>query len=115
MFARVREMFNKSRIMPKIIELVLELVEAELEVTRDDILSGSRKAETVDARHMAVRLLYGRNVYVSRIASALGLSRRSVNYAVTAFDSRMETNRALRGAYAKIAKKLGEICEATGK
>lgn len=100
--------------MPKFAEFadnVLDLVAYELEISKEQILSKSRNAETVDARHMAVRLLHSHNVYPSRIASIFGLSPRSIHYIITTFDARLQANRSLRNNYVKIAKKLGENCE----
>lgn len=102
--------------MPKIAELadhVLELVAEELDVPKNSILSKSRKAEIVDARHMAAKLLHARNIYPSRIAEFFGVSPRTVQYVITSFDARIQTNRALRSSYAKPAKRLGENCETT--
>lgn len=104
--------------MPKITELadyVLELVAEELDVTKDSILSKSRKAEIVDARHMTTKLLHTRNIYPSRIAEIFGMSPRTIQYVITSFDARIQTNRALRNSYAKLAKRLGENCETTAK
>lgn len=104
--------------MPKIAELVdsvLELVSDELEITRASILSRSRDAETVDARHMAVRLLRAHGVYPSRIAEIFHLSPRNIHYVITSFDARTQTNRKLRNVYAKIAKQLGNNFETTEK
>ena len=104
--------------MPKIAELadyVLELVAEELDVPKDLILSKSRKAEIVDARHMVAKLLHIRNVYPSRIAEIFGVSPRSIHYIITSFDARIQTNRMLRNSYAKLAKALCENCETTAK
>lgn len=104
--------------MPKISELaghVLDLVAEELEVTKEQILSKSRKAEIVDARHMAARLLHYRNVYPSRIATIFGVSTRSIHYVITSFDARIQTNRALRNSYIKLAKTLCGNCEIIAK
>lgn len=104
--------------MPKIAEFadnVLELVADELEVPKDEILSKSRKAEVVDARHMAVKLLHCHDVYPSRIASVFDVSPRSIHYVITSFDARIQTNRSLRNSFAKLAKHLGENSEATAK
>lgn len=104
--------------MPKIAELanhVLDLVADELEVTKESILSKSRKAEVVDARHMTAKLLHANHVYPSRIAEIFGLSARNIQYVITSFDARIQTNRALRNSYAKIAKALTENCETTTK
>lgn len=104
--------------MPKIAELaghVLDLVAEELDVPKESILTKSRKAEIVDARHMAAKLLHIRNVYPSRIADIFGVSARTVQYVITSFDARIQTNKALRNLYAKLTKRLGENCEITAK
>lgn len=104
--------------MPKIAELadhVLELVAEELDVTKEQILSKSHKAEIVDARHMVAKLLHMRNIYPSRIAKIFGVSTRTVQYVITSFDARIQTNRMLRNSYAKLAKTLCENCETTAK
>lgn len=104
--------------MPKIAEFadnVLELVAEELEVPKERILSKSRKAEVVDARHMAAKLLHTHDVYPSRIAVIFGLSARNIQYVITSFEARIQTNMSLRNSFAKLAKKLGENCETTTK
>ena len=104
--------------MPKIAELaghVLDLVAEELDVPKESILTKSRKAEIVDAQHMAAKLLHIRNVYPSRIADIFGVSARTVQYVITSFDARIQTNKALRNSYAKLTKRLGENCEITAK
>lgn len=104
--------------MPKIAELtnhILGIVAEEFDVPQDSILSKSRKAEIVDARHMVAKLLHIRNIYPSRIAEIFGVSPRTVQYVITSFDARIQTNRALRSSYAKLAKRLGENCETTAK
>lgn len=104
--------------MPKIAILadrILEIVAEELDVPKESILSKSRKAEIVDARHMTAKLLHIHNVYPSRIAEIFEVSPRSIQYAITSFDARIQTNRALRNSYAKLAKILGGNCETTAK
>lgn len=104
--------------MPKIAELtdhILSIVAEELDVPKESILSKSRKAEIVDARHMTAKLLHIRNVYPSRIAEIFGVSPRSIHYVITSFDARIQTNRTLRNNYAKLAKTLCENCETTAK
>lgn len=62
--------------MPKLAELtdrILALVAEETEMPKETILSKSRAAEAVDARHMAIWLLHSNGVYSSRIAAAFGL------------------------------------------
>ena len=104
--------------MPKIARLadhILEIVAEELDVPKESILSKSRKAEIVDARHMAAKLLHVCNVYPSRIAEIFGVSARTIQYVITSFGARIQTNRALRNSYAKLAKTLCENCEVIAK
>lgn len=64
--------------MPKIAEfatVVLDLVAEELDVPKEQILSKSRMAEVVDARHTAVKLLHSNNVYPAKIAAAFDVSQ----------------------------------------
>lgn len=103
-------------IMPKIAELadyIIGLVAEELDVPKESILSKSRKAEIVDARHTAAKLLHACNVYPSRIAEIFGVSARTVQYVITSFDARIQTNRSLRSSYAKLAKAVCKNCEVT--
>lgn len=100
--------------MPKIAEFadhVLDLVAEEPDVPKESIMSKSRNAEVVDARHLSAMLLHKSSVYPSRIASIFGVSPRSIQYVITSFDARIQTNRALRNSYAKLAKTLCENCE----
>lgn len=104
--------------MPKIAELadrIISIVAEELDVPKESIMSKSRNAEIVDARHMAAMLLYKSNVYPARIALIFGVSPRTVQYAITSFSARIQTNRTLRNSYAKLAKILCENCETTAK
>lgn len=104
--------------MPKIAELanhIIETVAEELDVPKESILSKSRKAEIVDARHMVAKLLHIRDIYPSRIAEIFGVSPRTVQYVITSFEARIQTNRMLRNSYAKLTKRLGENYEVTAK
>lgn len=95
--------------MPKIAELadrVITLVTEESDIPKEAILSKSRTAEVVDARHLAIKLLHANNVYPSRIASIFNLSTRCINYAITNFEHRVSQNNVFRSNYETIKKKL---------
>ena len=102
--------------MPKFTELVariVALVTEETEIPGELILSKSRTAEVVDARHLAIRLMYSKDIYPKRIAEAFGLSARSVRHIITTFDARIQANRSLGSNLAKIRKQLGDNSEIT--
>ncbi len=97
--------------MPKIAELadrLLDLIADETEIPKELILSKSRAAEVVDARHLAIKLLHSKDIYPSKIASLFNISTRCVNYAITNFDCRVSQNNVLRYSYETIKKKLKE-------
>lgn len=97
--------------MSKIAEFanhVLDLVSVETEIAKELILSKSRAAEVVDARHLAIMLLHSKDVYPKRIAEIFNMSPRSIRHIITTFDSRIQTNKPLRYNLAKIRKQLGD-------
>lgn len=95
----------------ELIGRVIGIVAEETEIECGRILSKDRTAEVVDARHMAVMLLFKAGVYTSRIAKAFGLTPRNVQYIITDFDSRAEGNRPLRIMYETIRKRLRNTLE----
>lgn len=104
--------------MSKIVEFadrVLNLVTTETEIPKELILSKSRTAEVVDARHLAIKLLHTKDIYPKRIAEVFGMSPRTVHYIITQFDTRIQANKSLRNNFAKIAKQLGNNNEITWK
>lgn len=102
--------------MPKIAEFanhVLDLVAEETEIPKELILSKSRAAEVVDARHLAIKLLYLKGIYPKRIAEIFGMSARSVRHIITTFDTRTQANRPLGYNLAKVRKQLGDTSAMT--
>lgn len=95
--------------MPKLTELtatIIDFVATEFEVPKEMILSKSRNAEAVDARHAVAMLLYKSGIYVSRIAGILRVSPRYVQYIVTEFEGRLQSNRPLRMTYERVLARL---------
>lgn len=85
---------------------VLSIVAEETDIPEELILSKSRAAEVVDARHLAIKLLHSKDIYPKRIAEIFGMSPRSVHYVLTAFDGRMRLNRSLRMSYEVLKRQL---------
>lgn len=95
--------------MPKTAELanhIIELVAEELDVPKESILSKSRKAEIVDARHMAIKLLHSKDIYPKRIAEVFGITTRSVHYIISNFDNRIGVNKSLKLSYEALKRKI---------
>lgn len=85
----------------------LNLVSKETEILVERILSSCKDAETVDARHLLVRLLADRGMYPAQIAVCIHKTERTVNYMITNFQCRAETRKMLRINWENIKKMLG--------
>ena len=104
--------------MPNIAELtdrVITLVAEDTDMPKEAILSKSRTAEVVGARHLAIKLLHSKDIYPSRISAIFGMSPRSVRHVITAFDARAQANKSLGYNLARIRKQLGESSDITRK
>lgn len=96
--------------MSKIVELahsIIIAVERETDISKSQILSNTKQAEIVDARHLAIKLLSLNGIYPERIAGVFGISRRNVHYALSSFEDRLRFNYQLRNNYEIIRKQLG--------
>ncbi|MEQ3166085.1 hypothetical protein AAA214_23390 [Parabacteroides goldsteinii] len=93
----------KSEIFAKILRIVSE----ETEISANDILSGSKDMDIVDARYLLVHLLYERGFYPSQIALHVCKTKRSINYILSSFSDRLRGGKILRIQYENIKKILG--------
>lgn len=96
-------------------EYIITLAAREFDVCKEDIVSGNRHTETVDARHVVIKLLYQQGFYPGRIASILNQSPRTITYAITNFDSRIKMNPLMNHSYVIIAQLLRNYLDITGK
>lgn len=85
----------------------LNLVSKETEIPVDRILSLCKDTETVDARHLLVRLLTDSGMYPAQIAICIKKTERTVNYMITNFQCRAETRKMLRINWENIKKSFG--------
>lgn len=67
---------------------ILECVAFETEITKEQILSCCRTAETVDARYILIYLLSREGFYNAEIANLLKMSRQSVGQVLNRFHDR---------------------------
>lgn len=85
----------------------LNLVSKETEIPVEKMLSSCKDAETVDARHLLVRLLADRGIYPAQIAVWMSKTERAINYIITNFQCRAETRKMLRINWENIKNTLG--------
>lgn len=86
---------------------ILECVANETELTKEQILSCCRTAETVDARYILVHLLRDNGIYIGEIARMMNFSRRGIEKMLTQFEDRLAQSGPLfEVALKRIANKL---------
>lgn len=76
-------------------ETILNIVARTAEVSSEDILTKSKVAEVVDARHIFVRLLHEQGWYQARIARNMKINEGAVSRMLSKFDDRCR----YRGSY----------------
>lgn len=68
---------------------MLEVVAKVTEIDAQSIISTSRVAEVVDARHILVRMLYEKGLPQSRISRCSNFSKSAISQMLSKFDDRM--------------------------
>lgn len=89
-------------------EIFSETVRAVCEVTELDgglVLSGSRREDVVDARHLLVDALRRGGLYPSEIARMTGMTGRNVRAILSGFGDRVERSPGLRMCGAMLARR----------
>lgn len=86
---------------------LLEVVANVTQQSPDEILSDSRSLEVVDARHIFIAMLRESGVYNRNIARICGRSVRSINHAISNFESRLRYSVPMRNNLAKIRQIIG--------
>ena len=90
----------KKELFEKIIEIVSEITE----VSREEILSRSRRADVTDARYLVLYILYTHGVRIYKIAELSGIPCRSVYYAINSFSMRSDIEGTILNLWIKDVK-----------
>lgn len=92
---------------------VLGLVSEVTGISKEDILSGSHRADIVDARCLFVHFLFKEGVYPTVIASMMKKSSAGVRHLLAGFDNRKTSNKLFSNISEEIEKKLeSKFCPA---
>lgn len=79
----------------------------ETEVEIEQILSSSKETDVVDARYLLVFFLAQNGLYPPTIALYINKTKRSVNYILSNFNSRLKQGKIMGIYMEKIKKSLG--------
>ena len=91
----------------QIFQEVLSAVVEETEVTREQILSGVKSEEVVDARSLLIKVMNEKGLYPTQISQTTGICARSVDRFLQDFKTRVESRKMMRINYDRVRNKLG--------
>ena len=92
----------------ELFEKILTLVEEETEISRELILSGSKREEVVDARALLISLLHEQGLYPAQIGAMTGICPRCIGPFILNFKERVSCRKMLRAYYEKTTRILRE-------
>ena len=87
-----------------IIQKILSVVAEISNISEEQILSRSRYAEVVDARHLCVFLMYKHHIPKHRIADIFSLTCRNIHHILAQFDTRRQYGDAMLNILLKMAQ-----------
>ena len=87
-------------------ETLTAVVEAT-EIEQEQILSGCKQEEVVDARSMLIKLLNDKGLYPVQISKITGLNIRSVTQFLLSFNIRINSRKILKMNYEILKNQLG--------
>lgn len=91
----------------QIFQEVLSAVVEEMEVEQEQILSGCKQEEVVDARSLLIKLMNDKGLYPVQISKITGINIRSVTQFLLGFKERINSRKILRINYERLKNQLG--------
>lgn len=91
----------------QIFQEVLPAVVEEMEVGQEQILSGCKQEEVVDARSLLIKLMNDKGLYPVQISKITGINIRSVTQFLLGFKERINSRKILRINYERLKNQLG--------
>lgn len=91
----------------QIFQDTLSAVVEAMEVEQEQILSGCKQEEVVDARSLLIKLMNDKGLYPVQISKITGLNNRSVTQFLLDFRERVDSRKILRMNYESLKIKLG--------
>jgi hypothetical protein len=91
----------------QIFQEVLSAVVDATDVEQEQILSGCKQEEVVDARSLLVKLMSDKGLYPMQISNLTGINCRSVTKFLVGFRERVNSRKILRIYYERLKAQLG--------
>lgn len=95
----------------ELFEKIIEIVSSITEISREEILSKSRRADVTDARYLVLYILHTHGVHIYRIAELSGIPWRSIYYAINSFSMRSDREGTILNLWIKeVNSRLQKDC-----
>ena len=91
----------------QIFQEVLSAIVEETEIEKEQILSGVKSEEIVDARSLLIKVMNEKGLYPTQISQITGICARSVDRFLQDFKTRVESRKMMRINYDRVRNKLG--------
>lgn len=91
----------------QIFQEALAAIVEETEIEREQILSGCKQEEVVDARALLIKIMNEKGLYPTQISKITGIGLRSITKFLLDFKGRIHSRKILRMNYENIRNKLG--------
>lgn len=93
----------KVQIFQEVLSAVVDITDVE----QEQILSGCKQEEVVDARSLLIKLMSDKGLYPMQISKTTGINSRSVTKFLLSFMARIKSRKILRIHYEKLKNQLG--------
>lgn len=98
----------------ELFEGIISIVSDLTDISREEILSRSRRSDVIEARCLLVYLLKSQGIKPYKIALLLGIPERCVYYSITSFSMRSDQDGSMLKAWYNEAKsRLQKLCKSS--
>lgn len=100
----------------ELFEGIISIVSDLTDISREEMLSRSRRSDVTEARCLLVYLLRSQGVKPYKIALLLGIPERCVYYSITSFSMRSDQDGCMLKAWYNDARsRLSKLCKSSDK
>lgn len=97
-------------------EEIISIVSELTEISREEMLSKSRRSDIIEARCLLIYALRSLGVKPYKIALLLGIPERSVYYSITSFSIRSDQDGSMLKTWlSDVKSRLQKVCKRTDK
>lgn len=98
----------------ELFEGIISIVSDLTDISREEMLSRSRRSDIIEAKYLLIYLLKSQGVKPYKIALLMDMPERCVYYSITSFSMRSDQDGSMLKAWYKEAKsRLQKLCKSS--